>query len=177
MPAANRPLRRPNRLSSRLQRHYFAFLIKKHLLSLFGLLLGAGMQASVCAQVLPIIPAIGLVNAIAAQNAANRAIAEKTTTTVAYRGQSFLMKRTPEAILTGAATDRITQLEIQLGFCHNILLTDTLNPTCPPDCEATIRATIKYIDLARPNWDQKAYRQEFKFYLAKDKRRRKVYDY
>jgi len=116
--------------------------------------------------------AYGLASAIAAQNAANRDIAAKTTTTATYRGQSFLMKRTPEAVLIGDATDRIAQLETQLALCRTALLADSASPTCPPERQATIRAAIRYIDSARPNWDQKAYHQEFKLYLAEDKRRR-----
>lgn len=125
------------------------------------------MQASVCAQILP----------ITAQNAANKTIAEKTITPVTYRGQTFLMQRTPADMLIGPAPDRLERLEIQLAFCCTILLTDTLNPTCPPERETTIRALIKYVYLARPNWNPKVYHQELKFYLAEDKRRRQVYDY
>jgi hypothetical protein len=150
--------------------------VKKHLLSLAGLLLLAGpcLPAAAYAQLLP---AVGLANTIPAQNVANQDIAATTITTATYRGQTFSMKRTPDSLLTGEATDRIERLEIQLAFCCNILFTDTLNPTCPPEREATIQATIEYIKLARPNWNPKAYRQELKFYLAEDKRRRQVYDY
>nr|GFC88128.1 hypothetical protein [Tanacetum cinerariifolium] len=120
------------------------------------------------------MPFVGLVGALAAQKAANNAIAAKTTKDVTYRGQTFQMKRTADSILTGSATDRIEQLETQLAFCYTTLLADTLNATCPPERQATIRAALKYIDLARPNWDQKAYRQEFRFYLAEDKRRNRA---
>jgi hypothetical protein len=117
---------------------------------------------------------VGLVNAIAAQNAANKEIATKTTTTVTYHEQTFLMKRSPDDVLTGLATDRIAQLENQLALCYTALLADSTGSVCPPERQAIIWANIKYIDLARPNWDQKAYRQEFKFYLAEDARRRKA---
>jgi hypothetical protein len=119
-----------------------------------------------------VAPIIGVVSMIAAQNAANKDIANKTTTTATYHGKSFLLKRTPADILIGDATDRIAQLEHELALCHTILLADSTSCTCPPERQDSIRAAIKYIDLARPNWDQKAYRQEFKFYLAEDTRRR-----
>ncbi len=144
--------------------------MKQLVLPLF-LIVGMGTTQIARAQLLP---AIGLVNAIAAQNTANKAIAAKTTTTTTYRGQSFPLKRTPDDILIGDATDRIAQVEAQLTLCHTALLADSTNLTCPPERQAIIRASIKYVDLARPNWDQKAYRQEFKFYLAEDARRRRA---
>lgn len=150
--------------------------MKKQLLSLASVLLLAGFYpaAQVQAQTstyVPVMPFVGLVSALAAQKAANNAIAAKTTKNVTYRDQTFQMKRTADSILTGSATDRIEQLEKQLAYCYTALLADTLNATCSPERQATIRAALKYIDLARPNWDQKAYRQEFRFYLAEDKRR------
>ncbi|MGI4862702.1 MAG: hypothetical protein ACRYFZ_02180 [Janthinobacterium lividum] len=153
--------------------------MNKRLRLLTGLLIlgGSCLATPALAQLYPVVGAgTGLVRAIAAQNAANKAIATKTTTTATYRGQSFLMKRTPDEVLTGDATDQIARLEIQLGFCYNVLLADTLNPTCPPERQAIIRAALRYLDVARPNWDQKAYRQELKFYLAEDIRRRRAID-
>ena len=155
--------------------------MKKHLLYFASVLFLAGFYpaAQVQAQTstyIPVMPFVGLVNALAAQKAANNGIAAKTTTTVTYRGQTFQMKRTADSILTGSATDRIKQLETQLTYCYATLLADTLNATCPPERQATIRATLKYIDLARPNWDQKAYRDEFRFYLGEDKRRNRAID-
>ena len=153
--------------------------MKRHLLYFASALLlvsfypAAQVQAQTSTYI-PVMPFVGLVGALAAQKAANNALAAKTTTTVTYRGQTFQMKRTADSILTGSATDRIEQLENQLAFCYKVLLADTINSTCPPERQATIRATIKYIDLARPNWDQKAYRDEFKFYLAEDKRRNRA---
>jgi hypothetical protein len=117
-----------------------------------------------------------MISATINPNTVSRDIATKTITPVTYRGQTFLMRRTPTDMLIGSAPDRIERLEIQLAFCCNILLTDTLNPTCLPEREATIRALIKYIYLARPNLGPQYY-QELKFYLAEDKRRRQVYDY
>ena len=107
---------------------------------------------------------------IADQKKANDAIVARTTTTVTYRGQSFLMKRSPEDVIAGDAADRITQLETQLAGCYSALLADSTRHTCPPELQTAIRENLRYIGLARPDWNLHAYRQEFKFYLADDKR-------
>lgn len=147
--------------------------MKKRLRLLPGalLLLGCSLAAPAYAQYIPVVPVIGLVQMIAAQNAANKAMVERTTTTATYRGKSFLMKRTPEDILVGDAADRITQLEAQLTLSYSALLADSTSRTCPPERQAAIQTALKYIGLNRPGWDEKAYRQELKFYLAEDKRR------
>ena len=118
--------------------------------------------------------AIGLIRVIAAQKKANDAIIARTTTTITYRGQSFLMKRSPEDVIAGDAADRITQLETQLASGYTALLADSTSRTCPPELQTTIRENLNYIGLARPGWNQQAYRQEFKFYLAEDKRRQRA---
>lgn len=138
------------------------------------LILGSYFSAPAHAQYVPIVPVMGLARMIAAQNAATKAIAERTTTTTAYHGESFLMKRTPNDLLVGDAADRIAQLETQLALSYTALLADSTSRTCPAERQATIQAAIKYIGLNRPGWDQKAYRQELKFYLAEDKRRRQA---
>ena len=185
MPAASRPPRIPNRLSSWLIVNfiYFIILTKEPLFPLAGLLLlaGAGAPATGCAQPTPGVPvsvpvlnAISLVNGIAAQHAANREMAAKTTTTATYRGQTFLMKRTPADLLVGEATDRIEQLESQLALCRAALLADSTAPTCPPERRTAIREAITYLGPARPNWGLTAYHQELRFYVAEDSRRKKA---
>ena len=135
------------------------------------LLLGSYLAAPACAQYVPVIPVIGLVQMIAAQKKANDALVARTTTTTTYRGQSFLMKRCPEDVLAGDAADRITQLENQLESSYKALLADSTSRTCSPEQQKAIRENLNYIGLARPGWSMQAYRQEFKFYLAEDKRR------
>lgn len=147
--------------------------MKQRLLILAGSFLTLGFYIPAQAQVYAVG---GIVNAIIADKVAKNIIAAKTTKKVSYRGQSFLMKRTPDDILIGDATDRIARLEIQLGFCYNVLLADTINSTCPPERQAIIREALRYLDVARPGWDQKAYRQELKFYLAEDKHRTRTMD-
>ena len=114
---------------------------------------------------------IGLVRMIADQKKANDAIIARTTTTITYWGQGFLMKRSPEDVIAGDAADRITQLENQLATCYTALLADSTSQTCPAELQTAIRANISYLGSARPGWSQQAYRQELKFYLTEDKRR------
>lgn len=148
--------------------------MKKYLFSLAGLLflVGSCIPTSAYAQVLPIRPVVGLINAIAAQNAANQDIAAKTTTTATYREQTFLMKRTPATLLIGEATDRIEQLESQLALCRTALLADSTGITCTTEHRTAIREALAYLSSARPNWELKAYRQELRFYVAEDGHRK-----
>ena len=74
----------------------------------------------------------------------------------------------------GDAAGRIGELEKQLALCYAVLLADSTGRTCPPERQAFISASIRYIDQVRPGWDQQAYHQEFKFYLAEDAQRRKA---
>ncbi len=145
--------------------------MKKRLPLLTGtlLMLGSNLSGPAYAQVYPVIPLVGL---FTAEHAERKAIAERTTTTATYRGQSFPMKRTPDDILAGDAADRITQLETQLALCHTALLADSVGRICPAERLADLQANFKYVGLNRPTWDQKAYRQELKFYQAEDNRRR-----
>lgn len=138
-----------------------------------GLLI-LGVVPAARAQYVPIVPVVGLVQMIAADNAARKALAARTTATAVYRGEHFLLKRTPPDLLTGDAAGRIGELEAQLALCHAALLADSITTTCPPERQAAIRSGIKYIDQARPGWDQRPYHQEFRFYLAEDTRRRKA---
>ena len=120
---------------------------------------------------IPVGAGIGLVQAIAAQNAANRAMEERTTTLTTYHGVNFRMKRTPEELLTGEATDRIRQVEAQLALAYSALLADSTTRTCPPERQTAIRAGVDYLSRNRPSWGLSSYRQELKLYLAEDKRR------
>ena len=135
------------------------------------LLLGGASPNPAFAQYIPIGAGISLIHAIAADNAADRALEARMTSTVTYHGVQFIMKRTPEEILTGDATDRIRQLEAQLALSYTALLADSTSRTCPAERQATIRKTIEYISLNRPDWKLKAYRQELRFYQNQDKSR------
>ena len=142
------------------------------LLSSMLFALSCFLSEPVRAQYVPVVPVIGLIGLIAAENAAKKEFAQQTTKSATYWGQSFLIKRTPDNMLTGNAVDRIKQVENQLALCYMALLADSTSRTCPPERLADIRTNIKYIDLNRPNWDQQAYHQELNFYSSEDKRRR-----
>lgn len=140
-------------------------------LTIILLLLGGASPNSAFAQYIPVGAGISLIQSIAADNAASRALEERTTSAVTYQGVHFMMKRTPEEILTDDATDRIRQLETQLALSYTALLADSTSRTCPPERQAIIQKALEYIGLNRPGWKLKAYRQELRFYQSQDKNR------
>jgi len=142
--------------------------MKKALLTFFCLAWGITAQAQA---VLVRLLAVGAAQGVSAARTNRAQKPDASATTVTYRGQSFLQKRTPPDQLRGAAKDQIAYQEELLEECYSFMLADTLAVIATPNKQGTLKASRELINRDRPKWNTSAYEQEAALFEAEDARR------